>query len=88
MNTAAAESEPLITAKKVADLLQVCDRTATRLMQSGEIEGFKVHGKMWRTTASRVEAYKRKQFLNHRTQAAVAGGHRPVYLSRTPPSLT
>jgi excisionase family DNA binding protein len=49
--------EPLWCAKDVATRLGVEERTAVRLLRTGEIDGFKVNGRVWRTSRENVERY-------------------------------
>jgi excisionase family DNA binding protein len=50
-----------LCAKEVATVLGVSERTALRLMRSGEVEAFRV-GKLWRTTPDKIEAYRSSAF--------------------------
>lgn len=64
--------------KRVAGHLDLEDeRTAARLLRTGEIEGFKISGRYWRTTEWQVEAYAKRRleeqrlaFRRQRKQAA------------------
>ena len=59
----------LLCAKEVADRLNICPRTAAKLLRSGKIDGFKLSGKYWRTTELHVEAYVTKSLFAQRVQA-------------------
>lgn len=50
----------LITIKAVQDALGISERTAFRLVKSGELKGFKV-GREWRFTQADIEAYIDRQ---------------------------
>ncbi len=56
----------LLCAKDVARRLGIEPRTAARLMATGEIEAFKLSGKVWRTTAVAVESYVARQLAGRR----------------------
>lgn len=56
----------LLCAKDVAKRLGVEPRTAARMMATGEIEAFKLSGKVWRTTTAAVDAYVARQFASSR----------------------
>jgi excisionase family DNA binding protein len=43
--------------KEVAAQLGVCERTACRLMATGQIEGFRI-GRLWRTPLEKVHQYR------------------------------
>jgi excisionase family DNA binding protein len=49
--------DQLLCAKEVGALLGVNDRTAARLMRTGEIRAFKFSGSIWRTPRRQVLAY-------------------------------
>lgn len=51
------ERDRLLCAKQVADMLGVSERTAAGLLRSGEIEGFKLSGRRWRTRHAAVQHY-------------------------------
>ena len=55
-----------LSAKETAEALGISERTSIRLMRSGEIEAFKLHGKLWRTTAAKVSAYQKREFARWR----------------------
>jgi excisionase family DNA binding protein len=50
----------LLTAKDVARRLNISERTALRLLARGEIEAFKVSGKIWRVEEAQLEDYIRR----------------------------
>ena len=54
-------TEPLLCAKDVARVLSISHRTATLLMRSGRLAGFKLSGKYWRTIPSHVSDYVNRQ---------------------------
>ncbi len=56
-NTSRMTDSSLLCAKQVALLLNVSARTAARLLRAGEIAGFKVGGKLWRTRQADVDDY-------------------------------
>lgn len=62
--------EKCLCPKEVATLLGISERTAIRLMLSRQLAAFKVNGKLWRTTASRVRAYQSTQFARWAPEAA------------------
>lgn len=49
----------LLGTKEVAVLLGVCERTAIRLFESGEVRAFQIRGKLWRTRREIVDSYIR-----------------------------
>ncbi len=49
----------ILTIKDLQKLLHIGRNTALRLVQSGEIEGFKV-GRQWRVTREKVIGYLRR----------------------------
>ncbi len=53
-------TERYLTAKEVADLLQVDERTVKRYADKGELPGYKVMGK-WRFDPQEVERYIRSK---------------------------
>lgn len=61
--------EKCLCAKEVATVLGISERSATRLMASGELEAFKVRGKLWRTTPSKLREYKLREFNSYRPDA-------------------
>ena len=52
--------------KEMACALGVSTRTVTRLLRNGEIEGFKVGSKLWRSTDLDVESYMVRRKLSLR----------------------
>ncbi len=57
--------------KEMAGDLGVSARTITRLLDSGEIEGFKVGPKLWRSTDLDLEAYMvRRKLAQRKAQEA------------------
>lgn len=74
----------ILCAKEIAVRLGVSERTATRLLKSGEIAGFRV-GKLWRTTELHLESYVTGRFHCEREQhPAPPSSHD---LSLTPPGV-
>jgi excisionase family DNA binding protein len=67
-----SEENMLLCAKDVANRLGIEPRTAARLMAGGEIEAFKLSGKVWRTTAAAVEAYVSRELAARRRKLRVA----------------
>lgn len=57
-----------LSAKEVAALLGLSQRTVTRMLRAGEIAGFKVNDKLWRTTAAKVADYQERGFRRYRTE--------------------
>jgi excisionase family DNA binding protein len=57
--------------KEVARTLGVSERTAARLMASGEIASFRV-GKLWRCQLADVERYVERQYRRYRRPAKAA----------------
>lgn len=53
-------TEKLLTAKEVADFLQIGERTVMNLARVKTLAGMKIAGK-WRFAQSEVEAYVKKQ---------------------------
>lgn len=54
--------EKCLCPKEVAVVLGVSEKTVRRLMQKGEIAAFRLHGKLWRTTPSKISEYQSRQF--------------------------
>ena len=42
------------------------ERTAAKLLRTGEIEGWKISGRIWRTTEWQVEAYAKRKLEEQR----------------------
>ncbi len=56
------EQEPIseyLTPREVMDLLYIGKNTLYRLLNSGELKGFRI-GKLWRVRRDALEAYTRK----------------------------
>ena len=68
-----ATYEPCVSPKDVAAMLAIGERTATRLMQTGAIEAFKLRGKLWRTTPAKVAAYQKREFGRWREATGLSG---------------
>ena len=49
-------TKDILTLKELQELLHIGKNTALRLVQSGEIEGFRV-GKQWRITRNSIISY-------------------------------
>ena len=52
-------TKDILTLKELQDLLNIGKNTALRLVQSGEIEAFRV-GKQWRVMKESVVSYSRR----------------------------
>lgn len=52
--------------KRAAGHLDLAERTCVKLLRTGEIEGFKISGKYWRTTEWQVDAYARRKLEEQR----------------------
>jgi hypothetical protein len=65
------ESMRCLCAKEVGAILGVSERSALRLMSSGQIESFRCGGKLWRTTTAKVKDYQEREFERYRR-------HRPA----------
>lgn len=63
----------LICVKEAAELLQVTDRTCRKLLRTGQIEGFKLNGRPWRTTERHVEVYIARCLHERRLALRIAG---------------
>lgn len=59
-------TERCLSAKEVAVILGVSERTVTRLMRRGRVEAFKMNDKLWRTTAAKVSEYQSGEFQRQR----------------------
>ena len=80
----------ILCGKEIASRLGVSERTATRLLKSGEIAGFRV-GKLWRTTELHLESYVAGRFQREREQRAAppSSSHGlPVTNRDLPPQAT
>lgn len=62
--------EPCLSAKEVATILGVGERSATRLMKSGQLSAFKINGGPWRTTRAKVVEYQRREFERYQMPKA------------------
>ena len=51
-------TKDILTLKELQELLHIGKNTALRLVQSGEIEAFKI-GKQWRVTKESIQKYIR-----------------------------
>ncbi len=51
-----SNTKDILTLKELQELLHIGKNTALRLVQSGEIEAFKV-GKQWRITQNSIRKY-------------------------------
>ena len=51
-------AKDILTLKELQELLHIGKNTALRLVQSGEIEAFKI-GKQWRVTKESIQKYIR-----------------------------
>jgi len=49
-------SEEFLTAKDVAEILKISVKTARKMMQNGDIKGFKV-GREWRVSTEKFNEY-------------------------------
>lgn len=52
-------TKDILTLKKLQELLHIGKNTALRLIQSGDIEGFRI-GRLWRVTHESVVRYIRR----------------------------
>ncbi|MFE2993356.1 helix-turn-helix domain-containing protein [Streptomyces sp. NPDC059262] len=49
-------SEEVLTVKQVAEILKISEKTARKMLNNGEIKGFKV-GREWRVSAEKFNEY-------------------------------
>jgi excisionase family DNA binding protein len=60
----------VLCAKQVAARLGVSERSAAKLLRRGEIQGFKLGGRVWRTTEEAVLEYLRRELERQSRRAA------------------
>ncbi len=58
--------------KEVAQILGISERSALRLMATGEIESFRAGRKLWRTTLAKLERYQQSGFERQRFPPSAA----------------
>ena len=56
----------LLCVKEVAARLGVADKTCAKLLRTGQLDGFKLSGKYWRTTEVHVQAYVARKLHEQR----------------------
>lgn len=59
----------LLCAKQIADLFAITERSAAKLMRTGQIRGFKLGGRIWRTTRREVEIYVARELAKREPAA-------------------
>ncbi len=58
----------LLSAKEAAVRLAVTERTCAKMLRTGQLGGFKLSGKYWRTTERHVEAYVAREIQSWQSQ--------------------